>query len=210
MILGVDLDNTLIRYDGLFHAAAVARGMMPADGPLTKRGVRAWLANRDREADFTLLQGEVYGPGLAGAEPYPGALDCLRRLLAEGAVVYVISHKTGAPFLGPAHDLRRMAMDWLETNGFVAPGVLARDAVFFTDTLAGKAVRAAGLGCTHFVDDMAQFFLQGEFPASAEKLWFVPPGEDEPPRDSVPGLAAFASWREIGERLAAALKAERR
>ena len=64
MILGVDFDNTLVCYDGLFHAAAVAGGLMPLDAPCDKRGVRQWFIERDREKDFTLLQGEVYGPGL--------------------------------------------------------------------------------------------------------------------------------------------------
>ncbi len=101
MRLGVDFDNTLVCYDGLFHAAAVARDWMPEDGPRDKNGVRQWFVDRGREDDFTILQGEVYGPGLRHALPYPDALSCLEGLKTRGVELYLISHKTVAPVLSP-------------------------------------------------------------------------------------------------------------
>lgn len=194
MILGVDFDNTLVCYDGLFHAAAVAEGLMPGDGPRDKDGVRDWLIGRGREEGFTLLQGEVYGPGLQNAPAYPGARECLAKLIGGGWTIYIVSHKTERPVLGPAHDLRRAAMDWLEAGGFFAAGMLDRGRVFFEDVMAAKAARIAALGCTHFVDDMRRFLERTDFPDGTRKLWFHPLADSNAGETSYP---RFSSWREI-------------
>ncbi|MDR1519396.1 MAG: hypothetical protein LBU23_04525, partial [Planctomycetota bacterium] len=168
-------------------------------------GIRDWFIKLDREDDFTRLQGEVYGPGLANAPPYPGALACLARLEAAGARSYLVSHKTRTPVLGPSHDLRRAARDWLADNGFPASGLFPPDRVFFEDSLAGKAGRIARLGCDHFIDDMERFLLSPDFPAGVEKILFRPEGAA-----AGPGLAVFASWAEIESHLAARLRREAR
>lgn len=195
MILGVDFDNTLVCYDGLFHMAAVAKGLMPGNGPHDKDGVRNWLIERGREADFTRLQGEVYGPGLRNAPAYPGARESLANLIGGGWTVYIISHKTKQPVLGPAHDLRKAALGWLETKEFFAPGLLNRERVFFEDTMEAKASRIAALGCSHFIDDMRRFLDRDDFPGGIGKLWFRPAsGLDASDMD----YPAFSSWPEIG------------
>ena len=198
MILGIDFDNTLVCYDGLFHAAAVAEGLLSPDGPRDKNGVREALIRQGREDDFTRLQGRVYGRELRNARPYPGALDCLRRLKANGATLYVISHKTRFPVLGPRYDLRRAARDWLVKNGFQDPALLAREDIFFEDTLKDKALRIRALGCTHFIDDLESFFRHPAFPAGVTKLWFRPAaGTAENPG----ARPSFVSWREMAATL---------
>ena len=37
MVLGVDFDNTIVRYDELFHSVAVERGLIPATLPARKK-----------------------------------------------------------------------------------------------------------------------------------------------------------------------------
>lgn len=198
MILGVDFDNTLVCYDGLFHAAALAKNMMPGDGPRDKDGVRDWLIARGREDDFTLLQGEVYGPGLRDAPAYPGARACLAKVIGGGGAVRIVSHKTERPVLGPPHDLRRAALDWLEAMGFFAPGMLRPEQVFFENTMAEKSARIAALECSYFVDDMKRFLDRADFPRRAGKIWFAPDGGA-----AAPGMARFASWAGIADYLAA-------
>lgn len=194
MILGVDFDNTLVCYDGLFHAAAVARGLMPEDGPQDKDGVRDWLIERGQEEDFTHLQGEVYGPGLRDASIYPGAMECLREIAAKGIKIYVISHKTKRPVLGLAYDLRKAALDWLDAKGFFTPGLLCRKRVFFEDTMMTKVVRIAALGCTHFIDDMDRFLECEDFPDETTKIWFHPFNDREKVAKE---YAVFSRWSEI-------------
>ena len=61
MRIGIDFDNTIACYDGVFHAAAVARGLIPAEIPTDKTSVRNHLRAIGREPDWTELQGYVYG-----------------------------------------------------------------------------------------------------------------------------------------------------
>lgn len=194
MIVGVDFDNTLVCYDDLFRAAAVARGLMPADGPADKTGVREWFVQRGREDDFTLLQGEVYGPALGTAPPYSGALACLTRLKAAGETVYIVSHKTPTPALGPPYNLRLAAWEWLDANGFLTPGPIAGSDVFFEDTMEAKAARIASLNCTHFIDDMERFLLRPDFPAKTRRLRFNPAGNP-----TAAGLEGISSWHDAEE-----------
>ena len=86
MLLGLDFDNTLIRYDALFHQVALERAWIPADTPRDKVAVRDYLRSVGREDDWTLLQGIVYGTRILDAEPFEGMLDTLgdqdRRIVA--------------------------------------------------------------------------------------------------------------------------------
>ena len=43
MRIGIDFDNTIVDYEGAFHAAAMERGLITADLPKTKNSVRDFL-----------------------------------------------------------------------------------------------------------------------------------------------------------------------
>jgi hypothetical protein len=193
MILGIDLDNTLVCYDGLFHAAAVAEGFMPPDGPRNKREVRSWFVDRNREDDFTWLQGRVYGSDLALAKPYPGALACIANLIRAGVEVHVISHKTRFPVLGPRHDLHRASWSWLDENGFRSAGLLSSDHIHLEETMERKARRVAETGCSHFVDDLSAFFRHPAFPSAVNKILFAPEGES-PENAASNNVMPIESW----------------
>lgn len=196
MILGIDFDNTLACYDGLFHAEAVRRGMLPATVPTHKQGVRDALRAQGRDADFTLLQGHIYGPGLANAPVYTGAKECICGLLKRGVDVHIISHKTPFPYLGPQYDLHEAARNWLDKNGFFAPDMLPRERVYLERSLDKKLARIAQCGCTHFVDDLPEFLGHPHFPAGVERLLFAPEGTD------VTTFPTFSTWQAIAEWLA--------
>jgi len=170
VILGVDLDNTLCCYDGVFYAAAVASGLISPQTPPDKCAVREALLAADREEDWTRLQGEVYGPGMAQAKPFPGAKDCLAALTAQGVSVHVVSHRTRHPHRGPQYDLHAAALRWLEVNGFFDPAVLSREAVFLETSADDKVARIAALGCSHFIDDLPRIFTHPSFPQGVVRI----------------------------------------
>lgn len=201
IIVGVDLDNTLICYDGLFHAAGVRNGVLAADCPKDKKSVRDWLIARDREHDFTLLQAEVYGVGIRDARPYPDAVECVGKLRARNIPVHIVSHKTKSPVAGPAHDLHAAALDWLRGSGLLGSEMLTEADVFFEPTLEAKAATAARLRCTHFIDDMCAFLLRPDLPARMKKIWFVPSGEAVTDVPADVGLHRYTSWLKIEDAL---------
>lgn len=193
--LGVDFDNTLICYDGLFHRAAVERGLVPPTLKATKESVRNHLRGCGRETDWTELQGAVYGSRIHEAPPFPGALETLRGLLEAGATVAIVSHKTRRPILGATSDLHEAALSWLELNGVFGSVGLERGRVFFEETREGKLARIGALCCTHFLDDLLEVLKAPCFPRGAVPLFFAP---SEPSSGTCPdGLTRIRAWSEL-------------
>ena len=114
--LGLDFDNTLVRYDKIFHELALEKGLIDDSLPIEKKAIRDYLHKRGEDEEFTLLQGEVYGLRILEAEPAEGMLDAIHKLKEKQVDMTLISHKTRTPYKGPAYDLREMAMQWLEKH----------------------------------------------------------------------------------------------
>lgn len=196
MIVGVDFDNTLVNYEGLFHREAVRRGLLSPVMARDKLSVRDALRQDGRDDDFTLLQGHVYGPGLLEAPAYPDALAVVARLSAAGHMVYIISHKTRYPYRGPAHDLHETARRWLEAHGFLGPDMLTPDRVLLEPSLDAKLRQIDVIGCSHFIDDLPEFLGHPDFPPMTERLLFDPLCRyGGMPASS---LQVFSSWKKIG------------
>jgi hypothetical protein len=194
MVIGVDFDNTIVCYDGIFHKVAFERRLIPADLPISKGAVRDFLRKAEREDSWTELQGYVYGARMNEAAPYPGAIDFFRRCRLDEQKVLIISHKTRFPYLGDKHDLHEAAYRWLELQGFFGPSIgLTRHDVFFDLTKSEKLARIVRARCTHFIDDLPEFLGEQDFPSSVSKILFDPVGNST----SGGGWLRVSSWMEI-------------
>ena len=197
MIIGVDFDNTIVCYDGIFHKVALERGLVPAELPTDKTSVRDYLRQKGREQAWTEIQGDVYGPRLKDANPYPGVLDFFRFAFSHGISVRIVSHKTRRPFLGEPHDLHAAAWSWLEQHGFFSSEVIGmnREHVFLEETLDAKFQRIWSEGCTHFIDDLPEFLRDTRFPETAQPYLFAP----ITPVVEVGSLFRLHGWEEAHE-----------
>ena len=195
MVIGIDFDNTIVSYDELFHRLATERGLIPAGLPHQKTAVRDQLRQSGREDVWTELQGDVYGKRMGEAPPFPGVIEFFARAQRAGLPLYIISHKTRHPVIGPPHDLHRVARAWLETHRFFDAQRIGFSpaSVFFETTRQDKLKRIAGLGCTHFVDDLEETFREVSFPTNVEKILF----STKTLRTVPPGAKLMTSWREI-------------
>jgi hypothetical protein len=191
--VGLDFDNTLIRYDGLFHALAVEQKLISPELKADKTVIRDHLRTKGRDEDFTLLQGEVYGSRIRGAVAAPGMLSALIGLQALGVELVIVSHKTATPFKGPAYDLLAAARDWLTLQGFFSPEGLgwSQEQVFFEPTKERKAQRIIDLGCTHYVDDLPEILAM--LPETIKRILYSPSGESTWERGPV-----MKTWEELG------------
>lgn len=201
MAIGIDFDNTLVSYEQVFRDVALEQGLVDETVPAGKTAVRDHLRAQGREAAWTELQGLVYGARMAGAAPFPGAKEFLRRCAESGTTVYVVSHRTRHPYGGPAYDLHRAAREWLAANGFHDPrgGALPESHVFFEESKAEKVARIAERSCTAFVDDLPEIFREQGFPGSVRKLLFDPAGQYD--EAECAGACRVRTWREIHDRL---------
>ena len=200
MLIGVDFDNTIVCYDGLFHRLAVESSLIPEEIPATKGHVRDYLRQRGREDAWTQLQGHVYGSRMNEAEAFPGVVDFFVRCRELGVKVCIISHKTRHPFQGPLYDLHQAAYEWLETHDFYDSGGIGlnRGQVFFELTKPEKLSRIARLGCSHFVDDLPEFLSEPDFPKEIKRILFDP--NQNYMKDS--HFLRATSWDEIGKLIA--------
>ena len=176
MVLGLDFDNTIISYDKLFHKVALEKGLIPADFPKEKNTIRDHLRANNVEDEWTIIQGEVYGNRIIEAEPYEGMFDTLHQLCSNNIPIYIISHKTRVPYLGPKRDLHAAAREWLKMHNFFHPKGLdwKKDQICFEPTIQRKVERIIKTGCTHYVDDLIEILEL--LPDSIHKILFSPNG----------------------------------
>ena len=173
-ILGLDFDNTLVRYDKLFHQLALEKDLIEESIPPNKTAIRDYLRSQGQDEQFTLLQGEVYGLRILEAEPAEGMLNTLGELHQRGIPMVLVSHKTRTPYKGPAYDLHQAGWSWLEKHGFFAGGGLgwSRDQVFFEESKQEKVARIEAEGCTHYVDDLPEILEM--LPISIQAILYDP------------------------------------
>ncbi|MDP2342924.1 MAG: haloacid dehalogenase-like hydrolase [Deltaproteobacteria bacterium] len=196
MIIGLDLDNTIVCYDDLFPSLARERGLVPDDVAATKHAVRAHLRSAGREIEWTRLQGEVYGPSIGRARPFAGARDFVKRSRGAGVDVVIISHKTAVPIVGEPWDLIAAARGWLEVNGFFDDDDgLPRSAAFFEATKRAKLARIVSCGCTHFVDDLPELLDDPAFPPHVRGTLF------DPHRQHPARAERTETWAALADRL---------
>lgn len=196
ILLGIDFDNTVVSYDGIFHKIALERGLIPENLAPLKESVRDHLRQSGQEEAWTEMQGFVYGPGLEQAKPFPGALETLRTLKKRGAPLRLISHKTRHPYRGPAYNLHDAAHKWLSDNGFVdaANGVLRPPEVRFLPTREEKLSCIETTGCTHYIDDLPEILLHPKFPKNVQGILFDPACNRTD--DDLP-FPRISSWAEL-------------
>jgi hypothetical protein len=176
MRIGIDFDNTIACYDGVFHAAALELGLLGAELGKSKNAVRDHLNNSGKRDDFTRLQGYIYGARMDLAAPYPGIGDFIAVARAAGHEISIISHKTRHPILGPQYDMHEAAAGFLAAHGLVGDSATAvlPGKVFFELTKEAKLQRIAAERIEVFIDDLPEILLAPGFPAGVRGLLFDP------------------------------------
>ncbi len=174
--VGIDFDNTIVSYEGVFYSAALEKELIPPDLPPFKGAIRDYLRAADKEELWTELQGYIYGAKMDTAFPYPGVESFFLLCSRKKIPTYIISHKTKQPFLGYSYDLHQSARDWLEKNAFTSPA-------FFELTLQAKLNRIRQQGCTVFIDDLPEVLKNPLFPKGVRKILFDPHNLYSPSED---------------------------
>jgi hypothetical protein len=197
MVLGIDLDNTLICYEGVFQRLAVESGRLAPGVPASQKSIRR-DARQAPEGDIAWqkLQGAAYGPRIQEAEPAEGVLAFLGRCAREGIPVRIISHKTEFAAQDPTRtNLRQAALAWLRAKGVLCPELsLGAESCLFANSRQEKLAHIIAQGCTHFIDDLEETFRDPDFPPGVQGILYAPA---EPAPLDLPGVWAGGSWAEI-------------
>lgn len=168
MRIGIDFDNTIVSYDGVFHKAAVEKRLIPPEIAPSKGAVRDYLRSIGQEDAWTELQGYIYGARMDLASPYGEVSRFFSQCRSKQVPSFIISHKTKFPFFGPKYDLHQAAKTWLQTHS------LDWVPSFFELTLEAKLERITKQKCTVFIDDLPELLAEKTFPSNVTKILFDP------------------------------------
>lgn len=197
MIIGVDFDNTIVSYDRLIQDEALRRGFISKDTQGSKKEIRDHIRLLpDGENEWQRVQASIYGPRMHEADLISGVRAFFQACKKNNIQTYIISHKTKyANFDETGANLREAALNWMtqqqvfDDSGF---GIAQGD-VFFGATRLEKIEHIQRLQCTHFIDDLEEMFLESAFPASIQKILYVPHGLHA----SLTGIKTASSWQDI-------------
>lgn len=192
-LLGLDFDNTLVRYDTLFYQLALEKKLIDSTVPVDKIAIRDYLRRKGLDEQFTSLQGEVYGLRILEASPAKGMIETLQKFHHLGIPMVIVSHKTRTPYIGPSYDLHEAALSWLAQNKFFSSECLgwSREQVFFEETKEEKIERIKTIGCTHYIDDLPEILEMLE--DSIRKIYYNP--STLPVRNN--SFVSCRSWSQI-------------
>lgn len=187
MRIGIDFDNTIVNYDGVFYQSARDIGWVPALSKTSKIAVKSYFVERDEEHRWTELQGIVYGRDIQHATPYIGIEKVLQHWVSKGFELFVVSHKTRYPIIGEKLDFHIAAKQWLQKNNLVE----YFNGVFFCPEKSQKILKVSELKLDVFIDDLPSILIAPEFPEDTHGILFSPDQKSEGSMSSV------ACWSEL-------------
>lgn len=198
MIIGIDLDNTLIDYDHSFVAAAGSLGHVFPETVVTKHSIREHLrANEGGEAVWQKLQGLVYGRFVVShAKLYPGVKRFLWRCAIRNVLVKVVSHKTEfGHFDAEKVSLRQAALQFLLSKKVTDPAKPLISEVTFEATRQEKVKTILAKEFDWFIDDLPEVIADLGYQQKLKKILFDPTGSQVAFPD---GQVTIASdWQQI-------------
>ncbi|MDQ8199168.1 aminoglycoside phosphotransferase family protein [Pelagicoccus enzymogenes] len=172
MRIGIDFDNTIVCYDSLFVEIASRLNIELDSSSTPKRSLQNKIRSaNDGEWEWSKIQGEVYGPLLAQARPYPNLIPTLKALKDAGHSLCIISHKTRFPNAGPPYPFHKYALEWIDkTLGSLIP----LNSVHLNETRDQKLHKIREERCDIFIDDLEDILADSRFPAETTGILFSP------------------------------------
>ncbi len=196
-VIGIDFDNTIACYDDLLYRLAVERALIPPDFRGGKKAIRDYVRTLpDGDLEWQRLQAILYGPAIDEARPFDGVMPFLCHCRMRGVRVHIVSHKTTCSnLLGSGVNFREAATRWMSDRGFFDPdhAGLTCDQVWYEATREDKVSRIRSLGCTDFIDDLEETFLEETFPPDVNKVLFNPGANPVQARD----VRSCSHWSQI-------------
>ncbi len=198
--IGVDLDNTIVSYDEVLFNAALEINLIETSNPKGKKAIRDAVRRLSGgDIKWQKLQAEIYGPRMSFAKLINGVKSFFLQCREKSIPVYIISHKTEfANYDSTSTNLRKSALKWLDTNNFFNRAGIGLDKssnVYFESTRQDKIARIKNLGCTYFIDDLEETFLEKIFPDGINKILFDRHNEYELQEN----VSVCNTWSEITE-----------
>lgn len=171
MIIGLDFDNTIVKYDSVFHSVACEKGFIDKSVAINKVAVRDAMRDKGMNDVWTEMQGYVYGCRMNDAEIFEGATEFMRSMQDQGHRCVIISHKTRLPYAGPPYDMQAAAKAWIEKS---LAGLIKPEGISFHETKVEKINHIGTMKCDVFLDDLPEILTAENFPKNTRGILFDP------------------------------------
>ena len=130
MNIGIDIDNTIINYQGSFIKCAKKFKLIPLKWVGTKLDLKATIIRQaDGNKKWERLQGKVYGEWIENAEINSGVKRFLSRGKLHNFSCVAISHKT----LYGHHDEKNINLRKAATNFLIKNNIIKVNAKLLTN-----------------------------------------------------------------------------
>ena len=165
MIVGIDLDNTIIKYDNAFIAAAKFLNIKIPEGITNKIDLKKYCVTlNEGELIWQKIQGLAYGKLLLkNAKLYNGVKRFIWRLKNKGHEIKIISHKTKfGHFDKEKNLLREIASEFLKNNNIINCEFPLVNDLFFLNTRNEKVKKILSEKVQIFIDDLKEVIIDLE------------------------------------------------
>lgn len=187
MRIGIDFDNTIVNYDGVFYRTGLELGWLPKEMGHSKQAVKSYFIDKNSESKWTELQGIVYGKTIANAVPYDGFIDVISKWRKKGYEIFLVSHKTKHPIIGDKLDFHQAALNWLDSYDLKKQF----DEIYFCEQKDGKVAKIAELNLDCFIDDLQDVLLHKSFPECTQRYLFGVSSSE------IPNIRAIPHWKAL-------------
>jgi len=171
MLIGIDLDNTIINYNFAFQEGLKYLNIKCNETLLTKNEIRDYLRNLENgEYYWQKLQGLVYGKLLnKHSKIFEGIYRFLWRSTLAGNKIIIISHKTEfGHFDKEKISLRKEALTFLKNNTIFFDKYI--DQIIFKNTFEDKINEIKRHPFSIFIDDLHE--VLSNIPINISKYLF--------------------------------------
>lgn len=164
MLIGIDLDHTVIDYQDFFYEEALYLNLIPLNHSREKEEIKKTIKKKHSEETWRSLQSLIYGNKISFAKSFEGVEVFFSSF--SNNEMSIVSHKTKYSYIND-FDLQKAAKKWLEAHSFTR-GVKT----IFTESLIEKCQYINNSGFTHFIDDLPEVLERVD--SNTKKILFDP------------------------------------
>ena len=186
MIIGIDLDNTIIDHSSNFIVTAEKFGLVKKDfinlcQNFPKTSIKEILkkniiSQKNGRKQWEFLQGQVYGNYLKNSKVFIDFYKFLVLCKINSYRVYIISHKSKFAHQDPKKNLIRKSSKIFLKKNYIFNNFFGIDEqnIFFCDSVNKKIEKINQLNCNYFIDDLPKIFNKKKFPKKTKQILFSP------------------------------------
>ena len=174
--IGIDLDNTIFKYDEVFHALALDDDLISSDCSADKYSIREQVRSVHGEQTWQWIQFQAYGPQVKKSLIFEGVGEFLDIGTKLGYSFSIVSHKTQFSSVDKerSFDLRLAAIARLKNANILgADGYLSSKDIYFAETRVEKIEKIIDLNAIVSLTISRKFFYMELFPIASEKYYLI-------------------------------------